>query len=278
MLLDWIAKRFCPDPQESLRSSWGVEVRSSRSWLEYFTANADAQPDLPWQDGAQVTEAELAEIVDSLRAWQLGETSEGTSLRVAARRYADKYNDPDFALAIDAFIKEEQRHGETLGRFLDQVGVPRAKSDWGDTLFRKARAFLGNMETWTTPVAMIEVHALIYYNAIRQATKSPLLRAICAQILREEVPHIRFQCERLAILHKDRPRWLRALTMLGHRVFFTGITLAIWIGHRRALRAGGYGFGRFWESVWTKMNNAWRLMDPAEYRWAPECAAVAHAY
>jgi hypothetical protein len=108
---------------------------------------------------------------------------------------------------------------------------------------------------------------LLYYNAIRLATNCPVLRKICEQILADEIPHIRFQCERLAMIHKDRPRWLRALTMLLHRVFFTGTTLAIWLGHRRALKAGGFHFGRFWRTASAKMNWAWRLMDPAGYEW-----------
>jgi hypothetical protein len=129
------------------------------------------------------------------------------------------------------------------------------------------------MESWTTPVIMVETHALLYYNAIRLATNCPVLRKICEQILADEVPHIRMQCERLAILHRHRPCALRAITMLLQRLFFTGVTLAIWVGHRRALRAGGYGFTRFWTSAWSKMNHAWRTMDPRRYAWKEEPAA-----
>jgi hypothetical protein len=244
-----------------------TNVQTSAEWYDHFRAHADDHGDLPWDAGAHITPEELAEIAASLRAWQLGETSEGKHLLAAARKYAERHGDPDFVAAIEAFIKEEQRHGEMLGRYLDLAGVERKHSDWGDTLFRAARYFLPNMETWTTPVVMVETHALLYYNAIRLATDCPLLRKICAQILADEIPHIRFQCERLAMLHKDRPRMLRALTMLLHRILFTATTVAIWLGHRRALRAGGFGFGRFWRTAWAKMNWAWRLMDPAEYCW-----------
>jgi hypothetical protein len=116
------------------------------------------------------------------------------------------------------------------------------------------------MEVWATPVVMVETHALIYYNAIRRATRSKVLRAICTQILRDEPPHIRFQCERLAILHRGRSPWLLSATRAMHRVFFTLITFAIWAGHGRALRAGGYTFSRFWRSAWSKMRAAWQRM------------------
>jgi hypothetical protein len=157
-----------------------------------------------------------------------------------------------------------------LGRFLDLAGVPRARSDWGDSLFRAVRYFLPNMETWVTPVVMVETHATVYYNAIRKATSSNVLRRLCEQILADEVPHLRFQCERLAILHRRRARWLHRLTMAMHRILFAGITLAVWCGHRRALKAGGYGFAQFWRVAWVRMRHAWRQMNPQAYCWEPE--------
>jgi hypothetical protein len=55
--------------------------------------------------------------------------------------------------------------------------------------------------------------------------------------------------------------------MAAHRVFFAAITVAVWVGHRRALRAGGFTLGRFWRTAWAKMRRAWREMDPAAYSW-----------
>jgi len=242
-------------------------VQSSAEWVRYFKQNAVNLRPIPWEQGACITPDELSAIASSLRGWQLGETSDGRQLRAVARRYADTMGDPEFNEAIDLFIKEEQRHGETLGLFLDLAGVERARSDWGDNIFRVFRHALPRIEIWATIVIVVEVHALIYYNALRRATGSPVLRRSCEQILADEVPHIRFQCERLAILHRNRSRPLLAFTMLIHRFLFTGITLAIWLGHRRALRAGGYTFNRFWQAAWNKMNAAWRRMSPGRYRW-----------
>jgi len=244
-----------------------VQVKASSEWRAYFAGNALRQRPIPWRRGAGVSAAELSAIAGSLRAWQLGETSDGEHLLAAARAYAGKVNDPGFVDVVRLFIAEEQRHGKYLGRFLDLAGVERAASDWGDTLFRALRYALPSMEVWATPVVMVETHALIYYNAIRLATKSPVLRAICEQILADEIPHIQFQCERLAILHRRRAPWLRSLTMALHHVLFAGITIAIWCGHRHALAAGGYHFSKFWHSAWTKMRHAWRMMAPERYGW-----------
>jgi hypothetical protein len=52
------------------------------------------------------------------------------------------------------------------------------------------------------------------------------------------------------------------LTLLLQRVFFLLVVLLVWAGHRRALRAGGYGWRRYWRASWDRMNAAWRLMRP----------------
>ena len=243
-------------------------ITRSSEWIAHFENNAASQRPIPWELGAAVSSEELSAIAASLRAWQLGETSDGSHLMEAARHYAVSIGDPEFVDAVRLFIAEEQRHGANLGRFLDLAGVPRARSNWGDSLFRTIRYAVPRMETWVTPVVMVETHALIYYNALRRATRSPVLRAICGQILADEVTHIRFQCERVAILHRTRPAWLRRLTIGFQKLMFAGVTLAIWTGHRKALRAGGYDLALFWRAGWKKMNRAWRAMSPARYRFA----------
>jgi hypothetical protein len=243
-------------------------VRTAAEWVTFFRANAARCRPVPWGRGAEVTAGQLAAIARSLQGWQLGETSDGSHLRAVAARYAERVGDPDYLAAVELFIREEQRHGELLGRFLDLAGAGRVTSDWGDRLFRAARYFLPKMELWTTPVVMVETLALIYYNAIRRATSSAVLRTVCAQILADEGPHLRFQCERLAVLFRYRPRFAFELTLLAQRLCFGAIAAFVWVGHRRALRAGGYDLRRYWRAAWARMNVCWRLMDPRRYAWA----------
>lgn len=243
----------------------GTRPLSSAEWVAGFEANALAQRPLPWERGAEITPDELAAIARSLQAWQLGETSDGRHLRRAAARYAARSGDAHFCAAIDLFIKEEQRHGELLGRFLDLAGPGRLQNDWGDHLFRAARYCLTSMEAWTTPVVMVETLAVVYYNAVRRATQSPLLRAICNQILADEVPHLRFACERMAILFRGRGRPGWCLTMAAHRLFFLMVVCLVWLGHRRTLRAGGYSWRHYWRASWDRMQACWRRMDPRRY-------------
>ena len=245
-----------------------LEIRSSGDWHAHFARNAGSRRPIPWHHGAELTADERRLLSRSLQAWQLGETSDGAHLRAAARRYADRQQDPHFAVAIDRFIEEEQQHGADLGRFLDLAGIPRIRRDWGDTLFRAGRYCLPSMEIWVTLVIMVETLALLFYRALREATGSRVLRRICDRILRDEVHHIRFQYERLAILHRRRSRLLLRVTQLLHRVLFAGIVIAVWIGHRQAFEAGGFTFRGYWRAAWLRMRFAWQRMHPARYRWS----------
>lgn len=247
-----------------------LNVLTSAQWHEHYLKNASSLLEVPWDRGAEITADEKRAIGKSLSAWQLGETSDGRHLMKAAGRYAEQQDDPFFTEAVGLFIREEQRHGADLGRFLDLAGIPRVRRDWGDTLFRAFRYAIPSMEIWVTVVIMVETLALIYYRAVRDATGSKVLRRICDQILRDEVHHIRFQYERLAILLKRRPRWLLRAILRLHRVLFAGIALAVWAGHRRALTAGRFDFRTYWRSAWMRMSYAWRRMEPTRYQWQDE--------
>lgn len=260
-------------------ASCGIRpITSSADWSRHFLNNAARQRAVPWELGADVTPAELAEIGASLRAWQLGESSDGAHLYATARDYATRVRDPDFLEAVRWFIAEEQRHGNMLGKFLDLAGIERARWNWGDAIFRLLRYAAPRMEVWATPVVMVETHAIVYFNAIRRATGSRVLRAVCEQILADETAHIRFQCERLAVLHRERSKPLRRMTSALHVLLFTAITVAVWAGHRRALRAGGCVFRIFWRAAWSKMRFAWRIMDPNRYSWNDEPAPIASLF
>jgi hypothetical protein len=256
----------CVTRPASRRLHAGGPVWTAGQWRDYFRANLARYRRVPWHRGAGASDAELAAIVPSLQVWQRGETSDGRHLRAAAERYARHVGEPEYPTAVELFIREEQRHGELLGRWLDLAGAGRIRSDWGDRLFRAARYCLREMETWTTPVVMVEVLAMVYYNAIRRATRSAVLTAICKQLLADEVPRMRFQCERLAILMRNRSPFAVALTMLLHRLGFAAVVLLVWLGHRRALRAGGYDWRHYRRAAWSRMSLAWRLMDPRRYR------------
>lgn len=252
-------------------------IKNSQEWLNYYRHNASHQRPIPWSLGPDATLAEIERIKHSLQAWQLGETSDGSHLMKAATKFSKATSDPAFIEVAELFIKEEQRHGEMLGRFLDSAGVPRKKWDAGDALFRLVRYALPSMELWTTPVIMVETLALLYYQAIHDATHSRVLRSICSQILYDEIAHIQFQYERFAAIMHHRSFFVRLAFLSGHRLLFFVIALLVWGSHRRAFKAGGLSFKSYWKSAWKKMNYAWHRMNPQCYEWTEANAGPVYA-
>ena len=249
-------------------------TKPSARWREHFRHNGQSLLELPWARGAQVTDAERDAIASSVQEFQLGESSEGKNLARSAMRYAERTGDFDYVPALGLFMAEEHRHARDLGRFLDLAGVPRVGKAWPDTVFRWLRRGAG-LELSVAVLVTAEVIAKVYYAALREATGSALLRRLCDQILRDEVTHVHFQTERLAILRRGRRRWLVAAGSALHRLFMAGTCLVVWHKHGRAMRHGGWTFGRFWRDTWREMREALRRMDPANYAFEPGASPAA---
>ncbi len=250
------------------------QLLTSRDWIRYFTQNAQTQthhqltgnpPDSSVHNPPSLL-PQIREVISrSLPAWQLGETSDGHHLRAAARDYALKHNDPEFEIAVDFFIREEQSHGAALGAWLDLAGIPRKSRDAGDSLFRTCRYAIPNYAVWASVVVMVESMAEIYYAALRRISSCPLLRAQCERILRDEVRHIRFQCEHLALERRRVPVWLRRGLLLGEIAFYGVVCLAVWIGHGRLLRCSGLPWQTFVREATNKFRVIQQLADPDRY-------------
>jgi hypothetical protein len=215
-----------------------VHTHSSRYWIEHFTRNAGIRR-VNWDLVPAITAAEKRRIVRSLKAWQLGETSDGAHLLLAATRYAEAVGDAEYPDAVRLFIAEEQKHGRYLGRYLDLIGEPRLTRNWGDTLFRRVRYHNASMELWTLAVITVESAAQVFYRAMRDATSCALLREICTDILVDEVAHIVFQKERLHIIFQHKTPSAKRLSCHVYSIFFDCVGLVVWVAHRRLFRAGG---------------------------------------
>lgn len=156
---------------------------------------------------------------------------------------------------------------------MDLAGIPRASHSWPDAVFRWLRKRAG-LELSVTVLVTAEIIAQVYYAALREATSSIVLRTLCDQILRDELKHVQFQCERLAILRSRRRSWLTSVQQTAHRFFLAGTILVVWRQHRHALRAGGWGFVRFWRDTWSHMRVAMKLCDPRNYGFEERDARV----
>src|ERR1700722_17142281 len=223
-------------------------MKRSEQWVNYFKENLQVKR-IDWNVPASISEKEISVVLKSLQAWQLGETSDGKHLLKASKKYTAKIDDGFYVKAVELFIKEEQKHGDNLGRYLDIINHPRIKKNWGDTLFRKIRYFNSSMELWTIAVITVESAAQIFYQSLKDATSCKLLKQICTDILIDEAPHIRFQRERLSIIFENKSRLGKTLTFTCYKFFFFSTSLLVWVGHRKVFKAGGNTALKFYKKM-----------------------------
>ena len=241
-----------------------IITNTSSFWVNHFRLNLQKRR-VNWSLKPQITHDEKAALLYSIQAWQLGETSDGKHLKAAATKYASKQNDPNYVKAIHLFIEEEQRHGENLGKYIDAIGEQRAKSDLGDSLFRMVRYFNTSMELWTITVIIVESAAQVFYQAVHDASDCQLLKEICSDILKDEAHHVKFQNERLHIILNRRGFYSRAFSVAWYCLLFFVTIHAVWLGHNRALKAGGVTRDIFMRKMYFKFFNTIRFIHQGEH-------------
>ena len=234
-------------------------MQTTRYWLNHFRKNLKKKR-VDWSIKPKITNEEKSQILESLRSWQLGETSDGRHLLAAATKHAQKIGDPDYVEVVKLFIKEEQKHGNNLGTYIDQIGERRKKKDWGDSLFRMIRYFNTSMELWTITVIIVESAAQIFYKSIHDATNCKLLKSICHDILIDEAHHIKFQNERMHIIFQNKNFYSRAFSIGLYGLLFFATIHAIWFAHGKAMKAGGVPKSEFMQKMYYKFFNSMRFV------------------
>ncbi len=216
-------------------------------WYRHFLARRDLSS-LPWSESYSLDSFERSNVARSIQQFQLGEWARGRGFKRRARREAALAADSWFLPALDLFITEEQRHSALLGRFLEQQHIPRLSTHWLDGIFRRLRKLAG-LEVCAAVLVTAEVLAMPFYQALRDATRSKLLRSICAGILVDEAAHLNFQGLTLGLIRRrlsDRGRLVRGAC---HWALFGGTALLLWQQHHRVFRAAGWGFFRYWNEA-----------------------------
>ena len=100
---------------------------------------------------------------------------------------------------------------------------------------------------FSAPEQLSEALAIPFYQALRDATRSPLLRSICASILYDEAMHLNYQALTLGLVRRRLGDGSRKIRSLCHSTLFHGTALLLWQQHRGVFRAAGWSFERYWE-------------------------------
>jgi hypothetical protein len=237
-------------------------MKTSADWVSHFGENLKIER-VDWDTKTLLTTTKRKIILKSLQAWQLGETSDGAHLLKAARNYANKTNDMIYPLAVELFIKEEQKHGNNLGKYLDRIGEKRVTKDWGDTLFRKVRYHNNSMELWTLAVITVESTAQIFYQSLKDATGCPLLKQICTDILIDEAAHIAFQQQRMQTIYSATHPLTRLTRYWAYICFYYATISLVWFAHRKVFSPNGVGYFRYLRKMRFKFKKTFgRLRSP----------------
>lgn len=217
-------------------------------WHRHFFEKAGSFPVLPWHDSYLLCATERRLVARSVQQFQVGEWARGRGLVRRASSHPILSSDRWFLSSLDLFIAEEQCHSGMLGRFLDREGIPRLGNHWVNHAFRLLRKLAG-LEVCAIVLVTAEVLAMPFYQALRDATRSRLLRSICVRILRDEATHLNYQALTLGSIRRPLSSKARAIHSHFHSMLFYCTALVLWQQHRSVFRGAGRDFRRFWNQA-----------------------------
>jgi hypothetical protein len=219
-------------------------LASARIWLNHFEYHAEhprsIREDLP----NVLTAAERSAIARSIATSQLGEQSQGRTLSALARHFAARHDCEPLARITELLIREQSRHAELHGEFMDGQAMPRRRRAATDLVLRLLHR-LGSFEHAVSLLIAAELIGNVYYRALETATRCERLRVLCRSLVADELAHIGFESELLFTLRGRRPALARAIQRRSHRALFVAMAVVVWHTHRPVLERAGYGLRSF---------------------------------
>jgi hypothetical protein len=224
-------------------------------WFNYFKDNQIHFDHIDWSADDKLTEKEKQLITSSIQKFQMGEHSEGKHFLAFAKTMEDE----SYLLTVKIFIKEEQDHAAVLGKFMQLHGILKITKDPIDCVFRWLRKLAG-IEGTITVLLTAEIIAMVYYKALKNATRSTILQKICHQILVDETMHLAFQSDTLKVIYKNKNPLSLFVSRWMHRILMAGTILVVWFFHSNVLKAGGYSLLSYFKETWNEFRKCERIM------------------
>lgn len=214
------------------------------NWIEYFEYNNNHLLKLDFANNAELTNEEINLIAPSIKAFQIGEGSEGKHLSKVVKKFADKNNYPEYEEIMKWFILEENRHSQTLKKYMDIYKMKAVNNMALDTIFRILRKLMG-LECEVIVLVTAEMIALSYYTALANATNSRLLNIICQQMLNDELRHVVLQSDTLYRISKNRNQVFNGLVRNMRKLLMRGTCFIVWNKYRDLFIKGDYSYKKF---------------------------------
>ena len=210
-------------------------------WPAYFAHNGARRIPIPWEQGVRVEPALRAPLIRSLQRFQLGERGDGAHLKQVAASHPD----PAYPTAVACFIREEQEHAALMAGVIQGLQAPLLERHWSDGCFRLLCRVTG-LRAELLVLLVAEIIAQRYFRVVQEATRDPVVQAVCTQIRRDEDGHVAFHCATLRPVVAGWPGLVRWLVYQGWRLFFRSVCLVVLFDHRVLLRGAGIPPGVFW--------------------------------
>ena len=225
----------------------GIHDLENFDWIAYFENNKKHRKKLDLIHLDALSRADRAMIAPSIRAFSIGEASEGHHLSLCAQIYAVKSGWADYAKIMDCLIAEENYHSRLLKVFMASYQIRPGINSGLDTVFRFLRRRAG-IECEVAVLVAAEMVAMTYYEALARVTNCQLLKTICAQMLHDERHHIVLQSVTLGKLNAGRPEAIREKLRNQRRILSRATAAALWDRYEAIFTAAGYTRGRFMAS------------------------------
>lgn len=222
----------------------GVKNIKDFDWLFYFEYNNSHLLKLDFTENQELTSDEIHLIAPSIRAFQIGEGSDGRHLNRVVENFADKADYPQYKKIMDWFIIEENRHSQTLKKYMEIYNISSAKALWLDNVFRLLRRLMG-LECEVIVLVTAEMIALSYYSALSNATNSILLKTICRQMLNDELKHVVLQSDTLNRISKGRGAIFNNAVRKIRKILMRLTCFVVFFKYKNLFAAGGYSYKKF---------------------------------
>lgn len=224
---------------------------SYEDWKKYFKQNNTHRLAIPFQNDT-LTNKEKELIFSSIYKFEQGEYSDGKHLKRVADIFAEKIHDNNYKYCIRWFIKEENAHSGYLKSYMEHYNVCVKENVVLDNIFRKLRKLAG-LRCEVIVLVTAEIIALSYYEALMNATKSHALKAICRQMLHDEIPHIMFQSYTLSYFkNKFYIKFIRIL-------FMQITSVVIWVSCYKVFISAGWTFKKFMRNNFYHLSQSIKL-------------------
>jgi hypothetical protein len=133
-----------------------------------------------------------------------------------------------------------------MGKILRALDAPLLENHWSDRCFIFMRQLFG-LHQELMVLLLPEMIAKRYFRALHDGTRDEVLRAVFAQITRDEDGHLAFHIEYLRRAFEKMSFTKKIFVLVLWRIVYRATCLAVMLDHWKVLRAAGMKPRRFWD-------------------------------